>query len=107
MEHDDVISKFSDEIQEAFKHINCVGRLLTTVTEEEAEKVFLVYLILKLFIGMLFQRSFGSRSRHTLARIAGQADQSRANFMSAVSFWHLLIFNLCFFRFRPKFEISR
>ena len=40
--HDGTISRFSEEVVEAFKHINCVGKILTTVTDEEAKKVFLI-----------------------------------------------------------------
>ena len=37
--HDETIERFSDEVEEAFKHINCIGKILTTIDEEEAQKV--------------------------------------------------------------------
>ena len=37
--HDETIARFSDEVEEAFRHINYVGRILTTVSDEEARKV--------------------------------------------------------------------
>ena len=39
LSHDETVSQFSDEVKEAFKHINCVGKILTTIDEDEAKKV--------------------------------------------------------------------
>ena len=43
--HDENVARFSDEVKEAFKHINCVGKILTTISEEEARKVTFILLV--------------------------------------------------------------